>query len=141
MSTFDQSFSNIHFSSQCLFFERVVPRKFHKIHKKIYMPALFFNKVAGGKKTPEQVHSCACCIILKNNCLLEHVKTAASDILGYPYLGGRGGGGCLLQSPYWVNAQFSPAFWQLLISNWLSLAQPQGCNYNRTKHLWWSANS
>ena len=92
MSTFDQSFSNIHFSSQCLFFERVVPRKFHKIHKKIYMPALFFNKVAGGKKTPEQVHSCACCIILKNNCLLEHVKTAASDILGYPYLGGGGGG-------------------------------------------------
>ena len=43
-------------------------------------------KVAGWKETPLQVHSCEFCCIFKNNYVLVHVRTAASDILGYTYV-------------------------------------------------------
>ena len=62
------------------------------------------------KNTPVQVRYCEFCIIFKNDYLVEHVRTAASDILGRPYVG------YLLQVPHWGNAQFSPAFWHSFIS-------------------------
>ena len=43
-------------------------------------------KVVGWKETPVQVHSCEFCKIFKNDYFVEHVRTAASDILGYPYV-------------------------------------------------------
>ena len=43
-------------------------------------------KVAGWKKTPVQVHSCEFCKIFKNVYVVAHVRAAASDILGYPYV-------------------------------------------------------
>ena len=49
----------------------------------------FFNKVEGcrlKKKTLVQVHSCEFRELFKNY-LAAHVRTAASDILGYPYVG------------------------------------------------------
>ena len=44
-------------------------------------------KVAGWKETTVQVHSCECCYIFKNDYVAVHVRTAASDILGYPHVG------------------------------------------------------
>ena len=41
-------------------------------------------KVAGWKETPVQVHSCEFSYIFKNDYVVVHVQTAASDILGYP---------------------------------------------------------
>ena len=38
---------------------------------------------------------CEFCVISKNDYLVEHVQTVASDILGYPYVE------YLLQGPYW----------------------------------------
>ena len=46
------------------------------------------------KNTPVQVRYCEFCIIFKNDYLVEHVRTAASDILGRPYVG------YLLQVPH-----------------------------------------
>ena len=46
------------------------------------------------KKTPVQVCYCEFCITFKNDYLVEHVRTAASDILGHPYVG------YLLQVPH-----------------------------------------
>ena len=40
-----------------------------------------------------QVYYCEFCVIFKNDYLVEHVQTVASDILGYPYVG------YLLQDP------------------------------------------
>ena len=68
-------------------------------------------QVVGWKKTPVQVRYCEFYVVSKNDYLVEHVQTVASDILGYPYVG------YLLQGPYWGNAQFSPAFWHSFISN------------------------
>ena len=42
-------------------------------------------KVAGWKETPVQVHSCEFCGFFKNDYVVVHVRTAASDILGYLY--------------------------------------------------------
>ena len=61
-------------------------------------------KVPGWKETPVQVHVCEFCCIFKNNYVVLHVRTAASDILGYPYVE------ICSASPHWRNAQFSPAF-------------------------------
>ena len=44
-------------------------------------------KAAGEKETPVQGHSCEFYGILKTDYVVAHVRTAASDILGYPYLG------------------------------------------------------
>ena len=69
------------------------------------MRRLFFNGVAGCRlKTPVQVRYCKFCVISKNNYLVEHVQTVASDILRYPYVRK------LLQGPYCGNVQFSPEF-------------------------------
>ena len=43
-------------------------------------------KVAGWKENLVQVHSCEFCYIFKNNYVVVHVRTAASDILGYSYV-------------------------------------------------------
>ena len=43
-------------------------------------------QVAGGKKTLMPVCYCEFSVIFKINYLAEHVRTAASDIFGYPYL-------------------------------------------------------
>ena len=56
--------------------------------KDIYA-GVFFSmtfKVAGWKKTPVQVHFCEFYEIFKTDYLVTHVRTAASDILVYPYL-------------------------------------------------------
>ena len=58
-------------------------------------------QVVGWKKTPVQVRYCEFYVVSKNDYLVEHVQTVASDILGYPYVG------YLLQGPYWGNAVFS----------------------------------
>ena len=44
-------------------------------------------KVAGGRETPVQVHSCEFYGMFKTDYVVAHVRTATSDILGYPYLG------------------------------------------------------
>ena len=43
-------------------------------------------QVSGRKKILVQVSYCEFCIIFKNDHLVEHVQTAASDILGYLYV-------------------------------------------------------
>ena len=43
-------------------------------------------KVAGWKETPVQVHFCEFCWVFKNGHVEVHVRTATSDILGYPYI-------------------------------------------------------
>ena len=56
--------------------------------KDIYA-GVFFSmtfKVAGWKKTPVQVHFCEFYEIFKTDYVVTHVRTAASDILVYPYL-------------------------------------------------------
>ena len=45
------------------------------------------SKVAVWKETTMQVDSCEFCYIFKNDYVVVHVQTAASDILGYPYVG------------------------------------------------------
>ena len=50
---------------------------------------LFFPmklKVAGWKETTVQVDSCEFCCNFKNDYVVAHVQTAASDIFGYPYV-------------------------------------------------------
>ena len=44
-------------------------------------------KVVGWKGTPVHMHSCELCEIFKNDYLVVNVRTAAFDILGYPYVG------------------------------------------------------
>ena len=44
-------------------------------------------KVAGWKWIPVLVHSSEFCEFFKNDCLVVNVRTAASGILGYPYVG------------------------------------------------------
>ena len=44
-------------------------------------------KVVGGKDTPVQVHSSEFYEIFITDYVVANVRTAASDILGYPYLG------------------------------------------------------
>ena len=44
-------------------------------------------KVVGGKETPVQVHSSDFYEIFRTDYVVANVRTAASDILGYPYLG------------------------------------------------------
>ena len=59
---------------------------------------------AGWKKTPVRVRYSEFFVISKNDYLVQHGQTVASDILGYSYVE------YLLQGPYWGNAQFSPGF-------------------------------
>ena len=40
-------------------------------------------QVAGRKKTPVQMRYCEFWVIPKNDYLVDHVQTVASDILGY----------------------------------------------------------
>ena len=67
---------------QEVFCNKVAPKKFLKIDRKICMPASFFSQVTG-----YSLCYCEFCKIFKKDNLVEHVKTAASDILGYRYIG------------------------------------------------------
>ena len=67
-------------------------------------------QVAGWRKTPVQMR-CEFWVIPKNDYLVEHVQTVASDILGYLWVG------YFLQGPYWGNAQLPSAFRHSFILN------------------------
>ena len=62
-------------------------KKIAKLTESYICWPLFFNKIEGWKETLVHVDSCEFYEMFKNDYLLVHVGTAASYILGYPYVG------------------------------------------------------
>ena len=77
-------------NSQEFFSYKVFPKNFAKFTEKYVCRRLFFSKVAGCKL--KKSLRCRCitvnfCVTFKKDCLVEHLQTVASDILGIPTQG------------------------------------------------------
>ena len=79
-------------SSQEVFHNKGVPKKIRKTHRKLYIQVSFFNKVEGcwlkrNSGSGAFLWIFEFCKMFKNDYLVVHAQTAASNIVGYPYTG------------------------------------------------------